>query len=539
LVSTSGMEKQVRQENEELRCRNAELSRQVADLETEIRAQFYRRQRHQEAMDRSVIPVTVINPDGGIKYVNHAFAEMTMFTAPGLVGSFAPYPWFEEKTRVADSKLFLRQVKGREKNFEGKFSRKDGRVFWCNVIITNIRRDGRLQYRMLRWIDISERKLSEVERKNIEQRVNLSSKLASIGEMVSGIAHEINNPLTMVVGYADLLLRRDIPEEIRGDVRAIFDGAERVAGIINRLLSFSRQKKPGRSSVDINKLISDTLEFQSYALNNANITVATGFDAALPLTIADGGQLQQVFLNIIMNAEYEMKYTRDGGQLWVKTAQRDGMILITFEDDGPGIAPAITERIFEPFFTTREVGQGTGLGLSVCHGIISEHNGRIYAQNRRGQGARFIIELPVTAQAMQLAMETAVDSQSANAAPANILVVDDEPSIRDFMKKVLEASGHRVDTVANGALALDIIESNRYDLLMLDIKMPGMNGIELYHHLKKTRPEMVKKIIFVTGDILGAGTREFIDRSKVRYITKPISIRKLEHCLNRAFSDGI
>ena len=372
-----------------------------------------------------------------------------------------------------------------------------------------------------------------------EQMAQQSNRLATVGEMASGIAHEINNPLTSILGYSELLLRQDVPENIRPDLEMIHNSAAKVAQIEKRLLAFSRQQKPERTLVDVNQLIATTLDLRSYAIKNNNIQVETKLAENLPWIVTDPSQLQQVLVNVIMNAETEMKNAHNGGVLNIVSELDARHIRIRVSDDGGGIDKANLERIFDPFFTTREVGQGTGLGLSVCHGIISEHNGRIYAQNRRGHGASFIIELPVAVQAMQLAMETVTGAQAANTVPAGILVVDDEPSIRDFMKKVMEGMGHRVDTAANGELALDLIGDNHYDLLMLDIKMPGMNGVELYYHLKKTRPDMVKKIIFVTGDILGAGTREFIDQVKSRHITKPISIRKLEHCLNRAFSDGI
>lgn len=251
--------------------------------------------------------------------------------------------------------------------------------------------------------DITERKLAEAEKRELERKAQLASRLASVGEMASGIAHEINNPLSGVIGYTQLLMtRKDIPEDIRKDLEIINEGGQRVVSVMKRMLSFARHNKPERSFVSINDIVAATLELRGYSLETNNIKVTTRFAPDLPVTIADGGQLQQVFLNLIINAEKEMELTHGKGNLSIKTEQIDGAICISFKDNGPGVAEENMERIFEPFFTTREAGNGTGLGLSVCHGIIAEHNGKIYAQRNSSRGATFIVELPVVTSFEQL-----------------------------------------------------------------------------------------------------------------------------------------
>jgi signal transduction histidine kinase len=255
--------------------------------------------------------------------------------------------------------------------------------------------NDRLLWRVMRYA--IERKRMEAEKEEIERKAQLASRLASVGELASGVAHEINNPLTGVIGYAHLLLaRKDIPADIRPDIEIINEGAQRVANIVKKLLAFSRQTRPEQRYVNINELIRSILDLQAYALAANNIKVTLQLARDLPMTIADPGQLQQVFLNLIMNAETEMKSTLRSGKLSIKTEQVDNIIRISFKDNGPGIAKENLEIIFDPFFTTREVGQGTGLGLSVCHGIITEHKGRIWAESEPGKGATLIIELPVT-----------------------------------------------------------------------------------------------------------------------------------------------
>jgi signal transduction histidine kinase len=242
----------------------------------------------------------------------------------------------------------------------------------------------------------AERKKAETERIKLEQKAQLSSHLASIGQMAGGIAHEINNPLTGVIGFAELLMaRKDLPDDIRSRLEIIHSGGRRVSDIVKRLLTFARQDKTEKDFVDINEIIETTLALRAYEMETGNIKVKTILAPDLPNTMASNGQLQQVFLNLIINAETEMKQAHNKGNLLIKTETVGDAIRISFQDDGPGIAKKDIDRIFEPFFTTREPGEGTGLGLSVCYGIVTDHNGQIYAESKKGKGATFIVELPV------------------------------------------------------------------------------------------------------------------------------------------------
>ena len=292
---------------------------------------------------------------------------------------------------------FAALIKG-EKHYdvEYRFRRKDGKWIWLHDrAVTTYEKDG-TRYRDGLLSDITERKQAQTEKIHIIQKAQLNSRLASIGKMASGIAHEINSPLASVIGLTDLIMRTDLPQDVREHVEIINDASQRVISITDGLLTFARQKKAERKYVNINEIIVKTLALRAYELENGNIKVTTQLDTCLPSITADGGQLQQVFLNIIINAETEMKLTSGKGHLSIKTETVDGTIRIFFKDNGQGIAKKNQEKIFEPFFTTRDVGQGTGLGLSVCHGIITEHNGRIYAKSQVGKGATFVVELPMT-----------------------------------------------------------------------------------------------------------------------------------------------
>jgi len=426
------------------------------------------------------------------------------------------------------------------KGFLWKVVRKDGTVGFVEATVSPLR-NPKGEIIGFRGVgrDITERKQAEEERRQLEQKAQVTSRLASVGEMAAGVAHEINNPLTGVIGYAQLLMdRKDIPSDIRRDLAAINEGAQRVASIVKRLLAFSRQVKPERRYVDINELIESTLALRAYHLSVNNIKVATQLAPDLPETVADPGQLQQVFLNLVVNAETEMKLARGKGKLLIKTEKVDNTIRISFKDNGPGIAKKNLERIFDPFFTTREIGQGTGLGLSLCYGIVAEHNGKIYAESKLGKGATFIMELPVITEAEQPKPSEPVVEEPEKVAKAKILVVDDEQVIRDFVKRVLAGEGYEVETVNNAGDALKKIEGKRYNLVLIDIKMPGMDGMELYKRIQKIARSLARRVVFITGDIMGTATEKFLSETKAAHIDKPFNAEQLSREINRALTGG-
>ncbi|OGN91238.1 MAG: hypothetical protein A2Z70_01800, partial [Chloroflexi bacterium RBG_13_48_17] len=387
--------------------------------------------------------------------------------------------------------------------------------------------------------DITGRMQAEEEKRQMEQKAQLASRLASVGELASGVAHEINNPLTGVIGYAHLLLdRNDIPEDIKHDLEIISEGGQRVAGIVKKLLTFARQHKPEQKLVNINEIISTTLDLRAYELASNNIKVDFQPARDLPMTVVDPGQLQQVFLNLIINAETEMKLAHGKGKLSIKIEHTDNIIRISFKDNGPGIAKENLEKIFNPFFTTREVGQGTGLGLNLCHGIITEHKGRIWAESKLGKGATFFVELPIVTECRQSVLLKPPAKEPEKVTKAKILVIDDELLVRELASRVLSEEGHEVEAVDNAEDALKRIKNKRYSRILLDIKMPGMGGINLYKQLQEIAPSLKKRVVFITGDVMGKNTTDFIAKTKAPYITKPFDAEQLKTEINRILVRG-
>jgi two-component system NtrC family sensor kinase len=231
--------------------------------------------------------------------------------------------------------------------------------------------------------------------------------LAAVGELAAGVAHELNNPLAAVLMYSQLLnTRDDLDETVRSDIDTVFKEAQRATRITGSLLSFARRQKPDKSPISINEVIEKSLELSTSQMKANNIEITRELERELPAIMADFYQLQEVFLNLINNAEQAMTEAHGRGSLNVKTEKSGEMIRIVFSDDGPGIAEGILKRIFDPFFTTKDVGKGTGLGLSICYGVVQEHGGHIYAESKPSKGATFVIELPVVSEGQRPVQET-------------------------------------------------------------------------------------------------------------------------------------
>lgn len=377
-------------------------------------------------------------------------------------------------------------------------------------------------------IAIAKAKMLE-EIKSAQEKLIQSEKLASLGQLISSIAHEINNPLTPIMGYSQrLLMKPDLDEKEKRSLEIINTSAQRVAKIIEKLLSFSRKYRPLRTYEDVNGLVEQSLEFREYQLKLENIEVVTDLDRGIPKTMVDSNQIQQVFTNIILNAEQAISEYRDRGQLRVTTRARgDGVIEISFTDDGPGIPKDVIGKIFDPFFTTKEPGKGTGLGLAVAYGIINEHGGEIRAESPEGGGTAFVVELPVLA---HVKSQESDKKEKPSSGPnrnqgKRIMIVEDEEIVIDLIKGVLEGENIVIDSARNGEEALEKIASSRYELIVCDIKMPRMSGIAFYNEVKALNPDLAKKVIFITGDP-SSETIDFLNETGNEFITKPFKVDK-------------
>jgi PAS domain S-box-containing protein len=389
----------------------------------------------------------------------------------------------------------------------------------------------------------------------IQSKLLQTEKMAALGQLVSGIAHELNNLLTSIQGYAQLLLSRRSASSRASDARRISQEAERAGRIVKNLLLFSRETKPERRAVNLNDVIERTLALRAYELKLENIAVELVLDPGLPHTLADAAQLQQVILNLIVNAEQAVLHGRgeEGrrGRILLRTRrlarERIGMEV---SDDGPGIPPEAVSRIFDPFFTTKAAGVGTGLGLSIVYGIVKEHGGEVSVENQPGRGATLTIELPAlpmppfvfTSEMAAMAPRAATVaplSPSARAAmrAEPILVVEDEPTVAELIADVMGEEGYRVDVLLDSREALGQLEKKHYGLVICDLKMPNLDGPGLYRALLSRESPLQQKLLFVTGDTMSPRTLEFLKSSGLPYLAKPFLVDELKEAVRQAVAE--
>jgi two-component system NtrC family sensor kinase len=367
------------------------------------------------------------------------------------------------------------------------------------------------------------------QQRRMQEQLVQSEKLSSLGEMISGVAHELNNPLTSVMGYSQLLGRRELEADVTRKVEAINAEATRCQRIVQNLLQFARKQPPRKAKVDLNSVVGSVVQLLGYQLQADNIIVDVQLDSRMPLIVGDAHALQQVFVNIVNNAHHAMREKGGRGVLRIATRTDGLMCNVEISDTGPGISPEHMKRVFDPFFSTKDVGQGTGLGLSIAYSAVRDHEGSIYARSRPGQGTTFAVELPVQDAAQETLPQAAAPPEPVPvAAPAKrILVVDDEVTLSEMLCEALAAEGHEVDYAADGLSAREKLKGGRYDLIISDLKMPNMGGRELYAEVRSSDPDLARRIIFSTGDSVSVETQDFFRKTGNPHLSKPFNLSEL------------
>jgi two-component system NtrC family sensor kinase len=346
----------------------------------------------------------------------------------------------------------------------------------------------------------------------------------------------LNNPLTAIMGYGQLLLGHGLSPAQFSEANKIFQEAGRARRIVKNLLYFARENQPERTRVDLNEIVERTLALRSYELKVENILVECDLAVDLPETMADPYQLQQVVLNLLVNAEQALLQDRGKGHVRIRTrAVGENRIALEVSDDGPGIPREIASRIFDPFFTTKPPGVGTGLGLSIVYGIVKQHDGEVLLDNQTGAGAKFIVELPVIA--VPIGKRTTaipeIQNVAVSASKGRILVVEDEPTVAQLIVDVLREEGHQVEAVLDSQEGLTRISRARYDLVICDLRMPRVDGPAFYDALVRTGSSAQDRIMFVTGDTLAPRTLQFLEKSGLPYLSKPFLVEELKLAVSR------
>jgi PAS domain S-box-containing protein len=361
-----------------------------------------------------------------------------------------------------------------------------------------------------------------------QEQLLQSEKMSAVGQLIAGVAHELNNPLTAILGYAQLLESEGLNERAQDYVAKMFKQAQRTHRVVQNLLSFARQRKPERAEVDIRKVLDETLTLRDYDLKVNNIVVEKDLGAQPALVVADPHQIEQVFLNIINNAVDAVLETERSGKLKIRVYCQRGEVCAQFADDGPGIKDP--KRIFDPFYTTKSVGKGTGLGLSICYGIVKEHGGDITAHNASEGGAVIEVRLPMSAAAAAV-VEAApvVAPRREGAIQGRVLLVEEEEAVLEFERDVLAGAGANVVTASRSEDVKTRLLSEPFDLLIMSGKMPAdWNAKEALLWLKKHCAEMERHVLFTFSNGVEPGDeRAFLQENDVPYLVKPFEVAEL------------
>ncbi len=364
-------------------------------------------------------------------------------------------------------------------------------------------------------------------RKTQEQLLQ-SEKMSAVGQLIAGVAHELNNPLTAILGYAELLESEGLNTRAQDYVSKLFKQAQRTHRVVQNLLSFARQRKPEREEVDIRKVLDETLALRDYDLKTNNIRVEREAPTEPALVVADPHQIEQVFLNIINNAVDAILETGRTGKVKVRIFWQNGHVCTQFTDDGPGLKDP--KRIFDPFYTTKSVGKGTGLGLSICYGIVKEHGGDITANNSPEGGAVIEVKLPAaSAAAVELETPTAPARQHEGAVSGRVLLVEEEESVLEFERDVLSGAGAAVVTARTSQDVKTRLLSEQFDAVIMNGKMPGeWNARESYTWLQSNCPNMEGHVLFTfASGVEQSDGRAFLQQNNVPYLVKPFEVAEL------------
>ena len=460
---------------------------------------------------------------GRFTSVNDAGEQISGYMRDELIGRFfGPLLPISELPRAVLE--FRKALSGQPGQFESVVVRKDGERRHITITYSCPQRSREVLC-LIR---------DATEEKQLQQQLVQSEKMGAIGQLVSGVAHELNNPLASITAFAQLMLADgNLNNDDRHATETIASEARRAARIVHNLLTFARQHKAEKTYADINQVIENTLELRGYDLNVRGIQIDRLYADPAPSTMMDAYQLQQVILNLVTNAEQAMAAVeRAHHRLTVRTRRDAETIHIEIEDTGPGIPADSLERIFNPFYTTKSVGHGTGLGLSISLGIISEHGGRIWAENVAGAGARFCVDLPLVA-GPPASSSSVTDSAVVSARNLHILVADDEAAIRIALSRFLEKEGHTVVLVDSGSKALEAAREGMFDAIFLDIRMPDVSGQTVFRQWQSKRPDLAERVVFLTGDIVSEDLFQFLTGTGRPFVAKPFDLDVILQALNR------
>ncbi len=507
------------------------------DAQRDIQQQQRRSEAFKSAVvDNALFAIVTTDEAGTIVEFNPAAEQMFEVPRASALGKLVSDVVVPPKYRQAHLEGLARLKQGAKprvigRRVEMEAQRADGSLVPVEMVLVRSEIDGEVFYNAL-LSDLSERRRVTDENERQREALRQSEKLTAMGSLLAGVAHELNNPLAILMGRASLLEDKSTDPALRADAQRIREAAERCGRIVRTFLNMARNHRGERQVVRLNDMVRGAVDLLAYSLRTSGVDVRLNLASDLPAVVADSDQIGQVILNLLVNAQQApgvscIDITTAG------VAGLDGCprhVRLTMQDNGGGISPELAQRVFDPFFTTKPVGSGTGLGLSMSRGIARDHGGDLtLAAPRPGEGAMFMLSLP--AQATARAGETPLDGPSTNEDGqgflARILVVDDELELADVMRAMLENQGYEVLSAESGQVALELLAEAPCDLMLSDLRMPGMDGPALWREIAQRHPQLARRVVFVTGDTLSAGADEFLRETGCACIEKPFTQAEL------------
>ena len=491
-------------------------------------------QRFRTIAEAHPVPVCIMRrSDRRILYASQHFADLVAMSLEQIYRTphWDLYPNDLERERLSEA---LRRDDA-IRDQEATLRRADGSTFPAAITAQAIDYEGE-NAAIFGVIDLSTQKQAEGQIARQREALHQSEKLSALGSLLAGVAHELNNPLSVVVGYAALLRESTADPTTQQRAERIHTAATRCSRIVKSYLAIARKKPAARTQVQINGLIEAALDFNAYGLRTADIEIVRQLAADLPALLADGDQLIQVFMNLIVNAQHALQRVAPPRRLRVTSRREDGGIRIEVADNGPGVPAEVAGQIFEPFFTTKPQGVGTGIGLSVTEGIVTAHGGEIGMEEAPGGGAAFTIWLPVTT--VETTLQIIPEQAPLDPLKGRIMVVEDEAEIGEMLAETLRRDGHETVVANSGRDALAKLDDHEVDIIISDLRMPDMDGPTLHRELRRTRPDLAARTLFVTGDTLAADTMSFLSETGLGLIDKPIDPNEVRRRI-QAFLAGL
>jgi two-component system NtrC family sensor kinase len=471
------------------------------------------RRTWQEVVDAISPALCIVDRTGAIRRANRAFADLVNAPPASLIGrpwqAFIPPEWSADLQRALDQQGVGREVE----------LRTGERTYAVTAVPISSTDHSAV---ILLFDD-------QTERRRLQDQLIQSEKMSAIGQLIAGIAHDLNNPLASVVGFADFLTEvPNVPSSIREPLAVVRDEAERASSIVRNLLGFARKQDHQRRPTALKPLLDGTFVLLRNQLMAQRVEAQIEIEPDLPMPDVDPNQIQQVFVNLINNAAQAIASTGRPGNILVRARRWLDGVAIEIIDDGPGMSEALAAQVFEPFFTTKAEGEGTGLGLSISQGIVKEHGGRIMLSSEEGRGSTFTVQLPLSTRAATPPPDTGTRAPTRR---LRVLVVDDEPHILHYMRATLEAWGHIPVVASDGEEALARATQEQFDLIISDLRMPRLGGREFYEQLLIQNPTMAARLVFSTGDTVRGDTLTFLETLDRPYLHKPFSLAELRTLL--------